>query len=87
MRAVTEPVGGSSSNEINKMEETEQLESIDLQEGANEETDFHYEQEHYQKSLDHINKTACEVEIPESMDDQLPEDMPSPYTGADVETT
>ncbi|KAL1880679.1 hypothetical protein Daus18300_001292 [Diaporthe australafricana] len=76
-----------SMEETNDSEETEQLESIDHQEEASEETDFHDEQEHCQKSLDHINTTACEVEIPEPMDDQLPADMPSPYTGADVETS
>lgn len=98
MRAVTEPVGGSSSDGINEVEEidmeeindsvkTKQLEDIDHHGGANEEPDFLDEQEHCLKSLDHINTTACQVEIPEPMDDQLLEDMPSPYTGADVETS
>lgn len=92
MKTVMEPVGGSFDGinhmeEINDLEETQQLIDIDHQAAANEEFDFHFEQEHCLESLDHINKTACEVEIPEPMDDQLLEEMPFPYTGADVEAS
>lgn len=57
--------------EINDSVKTKQLEDIDHHGGANEEPDFLDEQEHYLKSVNHINTTACQVEIPEPVDDQL----------------